>query len=372
MNAIDKIAEAGEQRTIEEIKQYQPDTRNDFFGKGPEAWHSTSYIRQQEIYGANMVAMINQGQKKTKVVKVDSVEDIINSIEKYNSVELKLDKDLTVTSSINIPEGKEIKVNLQGQTVTANNETAFTVNGGKLTIENGSITGSKRAVVVSNGGEAIVESGVYTTTSAGQVMNAQGKDSKITVNGGTFNSQECGIMPFDGAEIIVNDGIFNTIDNFAIGTNGTAGRGQNIITINKATLNCNIETDGYEACGIYIANNDKVIVGKDVVINVVNGCGILMRAGQVEVKNGAKINVTTDKGNDFTGWVGDNKTKMNQSGIIYHESANYPGKEGMSLTVEDGITIDAISHSVEILSDEISPNVNIGTGNYNPSYPEQV
>ena len=59
MDAIDKIVEADEQRTIEEIKQYQPDTRNDFFGKGPEAWHSTSYIRQQEIYGANVIGMIN-------------------------------------------------------------------------------------------------------------------------------------------------------------------------------------------------------------------------------------------------------------------------------------------------------------------------
>ena len=370
MDAIDKIVEADEQRTIEEIKQYQPDTRNDFFGKGPEAWHSTSYIRQQEIYGANVIGMINQAQKKTKRVTVDSVEDIINSIQNYNSVELKFTDDLTLTSSINIPEGKEVIVNLQGQTITSNVATAFTVDGGKLTIGNGNVTGSQRAVVVSNGGEVVVEDGNYTTTRAGQVMNVQGKGSLLTINGGTFNSQEVCAMPFDGAELVINDGNFNTIDNFAIGTNGTTGRGKNTITINKAILNCDIESDGYEACGIYVANDDKVIVGKNVEINVLNGCGILMRAGEVEVKKGVKINITTDKGNDFTGWVGDNKTKMTQSGIIYHESANYPGKQGMKLTVDDGVTISAINHSIEILSNEETPNVKIGTGNYNPSYPE--
>jgi hypothetical protein len=71
-----------------------------------------------------------------------------------------------------------------------------------------------------------------------------------------------------------------------------------------------------------------------------------MRAGNVKVKNGIKIYITTDKGNDFTGWVGDNKTKMSQSGIIYHESANYPGKQGMELVVNDGVTINAINHSI--------------------------
>jgi hypothetical protein len=87
-------------------------------------------------------------------------------------------------------------------------------------------------------------------------MNAQGEGSKLTINGGTFNSQETCAMPFDGAELVINDGNFNTIDNFAIGTNGSVGRGKNIITINKAILNCEIESDGYEACGIYIANDD--------------------------------------------------------------------------------------------------------------------
>jgi len=54
MADIDKIQEADLQK-IEEIHQYQPNTRSAFFGQGPEAWHSTSYIRQREMYGAALV-----------------------------------------------------------------------------------------------------------------------------------------------------------------------------------------------------------------------------------------------------------------------------------------------------------------------------
>ena len=95
-----------------------------------------------------------------------------------------------------------------------------------------------------------------------------------------------------------------------------------------------------------------------------------MRGGKVTVETGVKINLTTNKPDGFTGWVGDNKTKMTQTGIIYHETANYPGKAGMELIVKDGVTIKGIDHSIEILSNEENPQVTIGNGNYNPVYPE--
>jgi len=164
-------------------------------------------------------------------------------------------------------------------------------------------------------------------------------------------------MAFNGATLTINGGTFNTVDNFAIGTNGSAGRGNNTVIINKAVINANIISNGYEACGIYIPNNDRVTIGPDVEINVINGCGILMRAGEVIVKKGVKINISTNKEDGFSGWVGDNKTKMKQSGIIYHESANYPAKTGMKLTVENGVSINAVDENIEILSNEENPQV---------------
>ena len=42
----------------------------------------------------------------------------------------------------------------------------------------------------------------------------------------------------------------------------------------------------------------------------------------------------------------------------------------MELIVDDGVIINAIDHSIEVLSDEAAPRVSIGQGQYNPAYPE--
>ena len=346
-------------------------------GKGPTRWFASTTSAHQEtwgpaVYGLNRGPIEKKEEPEEPGQPVSDADEIAAVIAASDKAKISLQNDLTLTAPIVVGNGKDITFDLGGNTITANNSVGISVLKGIVTIENGNITGSQVAITVQNGGEAIINSGTFTTTasSAGQVMNAVGTGSKLIINGGTFNSQETGAMAFDGATIEINGGTFNATDNFPVGTNGTNGRGNNTLVINKAVLNGNITSAGYEACGIYVANNDNVIVGKDVEINVVNGCGILMRGGQVTVKKGVKINLTTDKSIDFTGYVGDNKTKMSQSGIIYHESANYPGKVGMSLTVEDGVKITGVAHSIEILSNEVTPNVNIGNGDYIPIYPE--
>lgn len=330
------------------LKQY---VKSNFvkMGNGPTAWFASTTCVKQEMYGGwtqslHVDPVPQEDIPEEEADNEDGLQALIDNSE--GKIGIKLTTDLALTAPIEVGEGKEIILDLGGNTLTANNGTGIEVKGGKVTIDNGSITGSKRALTVANGGEAIVNGGTYTTTFEGQVMSTQGEGSTLTINGGNFTSQECGAMAFNGATLIVNDGNFDTIDNFAIGTNGSEGRGKNTIVVNKATISANITSANYEACGIYVANDDEVTIGKDVVINVLNGCGILMRAGNVTVKKGVKINLTTDKGTNFTGYVGDNKTKMTQSGIIYHESANYPGKAGMSLVVEDGVNITGIAHSI--------------------------
>lgn len=289
---------------------------------------------------------------------------------------VKLAADMDVSTPITVEEGQKLTVNLNSNDVSSNvasGQALFAVNGGELVL-NGSvgsdIVSAQRLVVVSNGGKATINGGNYTTSSAGQVFSAIGEGSELIINDGVINSQECGAMAFDGATVHINGGTFNTVDNFAIGTNGTNGRGKNTITIDNCVINANITSNGYEAVGIYAANDDTIIVGPNVKINVINGCGICQRAGQLTVKSGTEINVTTTKDADFTGKVGDAAGMMTQSGIIYDERANYPGKPGMALVVEDGVKITAVKHSIEILSNEAEPNVQIGQGTYDPAYPE--
>ena len=195
---------------------------------------------------------------------------------------------------------------------------------------------------------------------------ALGEGSKITFDGGELTAVEGGIGAFDKGEIEINGGKITGTDNFPVFTNGTSGRGGNTITFNDGELVGNITSNGYEACGVYIANNDTFIMnGGKITSN--GGCGILMRAGNVTI-NGGEVTATT--GEHVPGWVGDNKTKMSASAVIYHESANYPGKAGMSLTINGGTFVGA-DHSLEVLSNEVTPNVTVNGGEFTPAYPEE-
>lgn len=284
---------------------------------------------------------------------IQSPEDLSVLLTEQNEVEATLSHDLVFTAPIAITAGTKATIHMDNN-ITNNSNSAFLVDGGELVIDGaGEISGAGCAIAARNGGKVTVNGGTYTSTSAGQTMASIGAGSAITINDATVNSQEAAVMAFDGGTLTLNGGDYNTNDNFVVGTNGTAGRGGNTINIKNAVLKGKIQSNGYEACGIYVANNDTVNI-EDSEIIAENGCGILMRAGNVTVKN-TKITTTGTTG----GFVGDKKKVMSNSGIIYDEASNYPGKAGMSLVCGPDVTFDCSGETVEILSNEETPNVTI-------------
>jgi len=277
--------------------------------------------------------------------------------------EVSLSDNVALTAPINVT--KDTVLDLEGNTLSSNfTGYALVANGAKLTLKNGNVSTPKRIAQAENGGEVIIESGTY---SAGDVaLSALGEGSKVTFNGGALTAVEGGIGSFDGAEIEINGGKITGTDNFPVFTNGTAGRGQNTIVFNNGELVGNITSAGYESCGVYIANNDSFTMnGGKIVSN--DGCGILMRGGNVTI-NAGEIEAKKASENTHTpGWVGDNKTKMSASAVIYHESANYPGKAGMILTINGG-SFKGVDHSVEVLSNEVEPKVYVNGGEFDPAY----
>lgn len=279
------------------------------------------------------------------------------------SNEVELSNDVTIPTVL--VADHDVTINLNGNKLTSNaNEYAIIADGAKVILTgDGEIVSNTRLAQAKNGGEIVIENGTF---SSGDVaFSSLGEGSKVTMNGGNLTAVEGGIGAFDGGEIEMNSGTITGIDNFALFTNGSAGRGGNTITMNGGHLVGNIRSNGYEACGIYIANNDTFVMNDGKII-ANNGCGILMRAGDVTI-NGGTITATGEAGT--TGWVGDNKTKMSKSAVIYHESANYPGKEGMSLYIGGG-TFNGVDHALEVLSNETTPNVTVAGGTFNPAYPE--
>ena len=277
--------------------------------------------------------------------------------------------DVTLSANIALTEPLSVTsdtvLDLDGYTLSSNfTGYALTASGAKLTLKNGNVSTPKRIAQAENGGEVVIESGTFT--SGDVALTALGEGSKVTFNGGELTAVEGGIGSFDGAEIEVNGGKITGTDNFPVFTNGTSGRGQNTIVFNDGELVGNITSAGYESCGVYIANNDSFTMnGGKIVSN--DGCGILMRGGTVTINGGEIEAKKADENTHTPGWVGDNKTKMSASAVIYHESANYPGKAGMALTINGGTFIGA-DKSIDVQSNEVEPKVYVYGGDMIPPY----
>ena len=245
------------------------------------------------------------------------------------------------------------------------------MNGAKLTLKgNGEASNNGTFAVARDGGEIIVQSGLYT--SAKSYTFYAGEGGTVTVNGGEIEGREGAIYNAEGkGTMVVNDGHLIGTDNFAVATNGTGGRGLNNITINGGVLEGNIKSAGYEAIGVYIANNDTFVMnGGEIIAH--GGTGLCMRAGDVTINGGSITATNVDKNGNIVadGKIGDDPTVMTGcSAVIYHEKANYPGKEGMKLTVTGG-EITGIDHAIEILSNEETPNVHVTGGTFTPDFPE--
>ena len=279
-----------------------------------------------------------------------------------NSNSVQLDANLTMDEALTIE--KAVTVDLNGKEINAvTNGYLFNVGeGGVLTIKgNGEILNIGRIANAENGGKIIIENGSFT--SGDVAFAAQGENSKVVFNDGEVTAVEGGFGAFNGGEIEMNGGSIEVSDNFGLFTNGSEGWGGNTIVMNGGSIVGNIKSEGYEAIGVYIANNDTFVMnGGEIRAN--DGAGLVMRGGHVTINDGM-ITATGVAGT--TGWVGDNKTKMSKSGIIYHESANYPGKEGMRLDVNGGV-ITGVDHSIEVLSNEAEPQVFISGGSLFPAY----
>ena len=140
---------------------------------------------------------------------------------------------------------------------------------------------------------------------------------------GNVSTREVCLFAADGGSITVNGGTYTSTDNFVIGSNGTAGRGGNTFIINDGTFNGGITSANYIACGIYVANNDTVVVNGGT-FNITNGVGILARSGNTTV-NGGVFNMLGD--NTLSGKVGDASKPAIDAGaeIVWDFVAGYPG-----------------------------------------------
>ena len=259
------------------------------------------------------------------VAKVSDAADLSEAL--LNSDIVKLQSNMQISEPIAIPEGKSVTLDLGGKTLTSTTSNALLANGGELTIANGTVTSSGRVAAAVNGGKLVVNNA--TVNSGDVALQANGEGSELIINSGEITAQECGALITTNAIFTMNGGEITAIDNAAIMGNGTVRDGDDqghvVINFNDGELNCGITSAGYSACGIYMPNSGEVHVSGGI-INVEKGCGILMRAGMLEMTGGT-ITCTDNSGVEggFVGKVGDSRVVVPCAAIVMDDKANYPG-----------------------------------------------
>ena len=228
---------------------------------------------------------------------VSTASELTAAVKNGGYVVLENDIKLKTKDIATIPENKDVTIDLNGKTVNATGNFATINTGAKLTISGGTVN-SGRYVFDSKGGE-------------------------VVVNGGNFTAQESVCALFGGSKLTVNGGTFTSKDNSVISTNGSEANGCEI-TVNGGTFNANIQSAGYIACGVYVANKDTVKLNGGT-FNITDGVGVLMRAGNTTIGKNVVINMK-NTGKVTAGKIGDaNIDITTPSQLVVDVRSQYPG-----------------------------------------------
>ena len=182
------------------------------------------------------------------------------------------------------------------------------------------------------GGSITLKSGIVDGLNAdsfalyaqGDVTGAADVASTVTVDGGYVLAQEFALSAQGyGAAIRFNGGAAEARDNAVIGGNGSNAegnrRGGTDIRITGGTLIAHTETSGYASCGVYHPQEGTLTITGGTIYSE-NGCGVLMRGGEMAMTGGTIV-----AGGEpvFVGKVGDSKVVVTPSGVVFDRDAGY-------------------------------------------------
>ena len=186
----------------------------------------------------------------------------------------------------------------------------------------------------------------------------------LTIVNGKINTSESSVVLYGGSVTTIESGTFTATDNAVITGQGLEQNKNVTLTINGGTFNGGITTAGYIACGVYVANSGTYAINGGT-FNIVNGCGICARAGQVTVADEATFNVT----GSITGKVGDKNVAIPCVAMyIDYSEPPYPGyaetdflkAEVNTLTIAEGFEWagpDGGLYTLQAKSTEVDPTV---------------
>ena len=327
----------------------------------PEAFDTlkelAEYVQNDDGRALDMLARINELEKMKALteLEVEAICERVNMTTKVASADelvaaaaaggiVKLSSDMSLTEPVSVPAGKSVELDLNGKTLSVPTN-ALLANGGELKIANGTVTSTGRIGAAIGGGKLTIENAI--ADSGDVAFQASGEGSELIINSGEITAQECGALVTTKGAFTMNGGTITSIDNAAIMGNGTVkpdnDQGHVVINFNGGELNCGITSAGYSACGIYMPNSGELNVTGGV-INVDKGCGILMRAGQLNMTAG-EIHCADNSGVEggFVGKVGDSRVVVPCAAIVMDDKAAYPGLANgpFGAEIADGVILES-------------------------------
>lgn len=272
-------------------------------------------------------------------------------------VNVTLSDDVAVTSSIVVPEGKKLNLDLGGNSLSASG-IALSVNGGEAVVSNGSVSSSANtAINVRNGGTVTIDGADITSTRSNGIAATGGT---IVMNSGTVTAQEAGLLGFKDSNIVINGGVVEGLDNGPVMGNGSAagsandGTNMNVV-MNGGKLIAHIQSAGYIACGVYVPNSGSFTMNGGEIES--DGCGICMRGGTVNI--GADAKIIANGATGVRGKVGDSRVVVGPYAVVYDANSKYPAVGTLELNIADGAQLVGTDGDVDVLLAEgYTANVN--------------
>ena len=313
------------------------------------------YVLASEVQAMSreVVNSVLYSGKSAIVTDVDGLKAMIDNDEE--EVEITLNKDIAISSTIEIPEGKKVTLDLGGNAITASGM-ALSAEGSDIVIENGSITSNSNDAISITAGSTLTIDGADITSARRQGVSAT--ESEVIMNSGSVTSQEAGIAGFKDSTITINGGTIISNDNGAIMGNGSpAGAdndGTNLhVVMNGGKIIGHIKSPGYIACAVYIPNSGSFTMNGGEIES--DGCGICMRGGTINL-NAGSIVATGVSGT--TGKVGDSRVVVGPYAVVYDAQSKYPDVENLELNIAEGMILQGTDGDIQIVESSYEPNIN--------------
>lgn len=260
-------------------------------------------------------------------------------------VEIVLNKDLALTSAIQVPEGKEVVLDLNEKAMTGSGA-LVAVNGGEVTIKNGSLSSSSGRPVRVNSGEVTVSDAEITSV-RDCAIDASGENSKVVIeDGAVVTAQEVPVLVTYGATAEINGGTLIGKDNFAIGGNGSNGQGNTNIIINGGEIIGHIQSNGYIAAGVYLPNSGTFTMNGGRIVS--DGAGIVMRGGQAYLNGGEVI---ANGASGVSGKVGDARQVVGPYAVVYDQNSKYPAYATLALNIGKDMVLQGTDGDIQVLTE---------------------